>query len=149
MIGDDPLKFDLLVKVITENAPRYAQKATWVMEHCCNKYPHLVDPHISALLAQIQVKGHHGVRRGILRSIALRPMNEDQAGIAIDLGFELFSSAEESVAVKVFTMDMLWCLCKPYPELINELKLHIEAQLPYQTAYFKSKAAKILAALKK
>ncbi len=148
-IGASPERFAVLVEVICENAPKYAQKATWVMEHCCDRFPFLVDPHIDQLLNQTQIDGHQGVRRGILRSLENRPMNEDQTGVALEIAFNFLASAEENVAIKVYSMGMIFNLTNEYPELRQELKLHIESQLPFQSAAFKSKAARVVAALKK
>lgn len=148
-IGPDADRFAQLVQIICENKPKYAQKATWVMEHCCDRFSFLVDPHIDELLAVIQQPGHQGVRRGVMRSLESRPMNDDQAGLALEIAFNFLEAADENVAIKVYAMGMILNLSKDYPELRQELKLHIEAQLPFQSAAFKSKAARVLAALKK
>ncbi|MFT3946227.1 MAG: hypothetical protein QM763_04560 [Agriterribacter sp.] len=48
------------------------------------------------------------------------------------------------VSVKAFSLTVLANLANQYPEIIPELKLIIEDQLPHETAAFKSRAQKIL-----
>ncbi|MES2628064.1 MAG: hypothetical protein V4616_03760 [Bacteroidota bacterium] len=148
-LGNDAEKFSALIAIILQNQPKYAQKAAWVMEHCCNQYPQLADPHISALLELCPKDVHPGVRRAILHVLEKRPMNEDQTGIALEMAFEFLQAADELVAAKSYAMGMIMHLSAEYPELRNELKLHLEAQLPHQSPAFKSKAVKILTALNK
>ncbi len=125
-IGASSERFALLIQIICENAPKYAQKASWVMEHCCDRFPFLVDPYIDQLLNQTRVDVHPGVRRAIMRSLETRSMNEDQTGVALEIAFNILSSAEEFVAIKVLAMGMILNLSKEYPELLQELKLHID-----------------------
>lgn len=148
-IGNDKQKFLQLINVMTENSPKHAQKASWVMEHCYKAHPELVIAHIAQLLDLIKPEVHQGVRRAIFHCLENQPMSDDQAGIALEKGFHCLTSATESVAVKAFAMGMLLNLTQEYPELKHELRLQIEAQLPYQSPGYKSKAARVLAALKK
>lgn len=62
----------------------------------------------------------------------------------MDAGFKLLESPTESLAIKVFSLSVLGKLAKSYPEIIPELKLLIEDQLPHQTAGFKSRAKRVL-----
>lgn len=147
-IGDDIDRYTWLIDIVCENTPKYSQKAAWVMEHCAVRFPALVDCHIDRLLDVLKQEVHPGVKRAILHALESRPMNEDQSGIALEYAFACLEDADEKVAAKVYAMGLILNLSMPYPELRRELKLHIESQLPYQSPAFKSKAARILAALK-
>jgi hypothetical protein len=57
--------------------------------------------------------------------------------------FSYVESPTEAVAIKAFSLTVLHNLSKQYPQILPEIKLLIEAQLPYQTAAFKSRARKL------
>lgn len=147
-IGNDGDRFSNLIRILLENAPKYAQKAAWVLEHCVLKNPTLVDPYITPLLELTQKPCHPGVRRGIMHSLETRPMDEEQSGIALGYAFGFLHAADEKVAIKVYAMGMIANQAKLYPELLQELKLHVDAQFPHQSAAFKSKARNIYKKLK-
>ncbi|HMK05536.1 MAG TPA: hypothetical protein VK489_15150 [Ferruginibacter sp.] len=69
---------------------------------------------------------------------------EKYHGEIMDICFKYLESPTEALAVKVFSMSVLGKLAKKYPEIMQELKLLIEDQLPRQTAGFRSRAKKIL-----
>jgi hypothetical protein len=53
-------------------------------------------------------------------------------------------SPTEAVAIKAFSLTILGNLAKKYPEIIPEIKLLIQDQMPDQTAAFKVRAKKLL-----
>ena len=79
---------------------------------------------------------------------APRPINipEELWGETIEICFR-FLSGNEAVAIKVFSMSVLYNLSLNVPEIITELKVVIEDHLPYGSAGFKSRARKVLAKL--
>ncbi len=58
----------------------------------------------------------------------------------MEICFTYLESPDEAVAIKAFSIGILGKLAKKYPEIIPEIKLMIEEQLPHQSAAFKSKA---------
>ena len=58
----------------------------------------------------------------------------------MDTCFKYVESPTEAVAIKAFSLTVLNNLAKQYPEIIAEIQLLIEEQLPHQTAAFKSRA---------
>jgi hypothetical protein len=61
--------------------------------------------------------------------------------------FELISSEDIPVAVKVFSMTILYNLSIEYPEIIPELRLLLEDRWEKETVAFRSRAGKIMARL--
>ncbi len=64
----------------------------------------------------------------------------------MDICFKYVESPTEAVAVKAFSLTVLSNLAKLYPEILPELKLLIEDQLPHQTAAFRSRAKVLIKA---
>ena len=58
----------------------------------------------------------------------------------MEICFKYLESSDEAVAIKAFSLTVLGKLAKKYPEIIPEIKLMIEEQLPHQSAAFKSRA---------
>ena len=58
--------------------------------------------------------------------------------------FKYLESGDEPVAIKVFSMTILYNLSNKIPEIKNELKILIENQLPFSSAGYKSRGSKIL-----
>ena len=56
----------------------------------------------------------------------------------------IYNQPVKPVAIKAFSLTVLQKLAKKYPEIIPEIKLIIEEQLPHQSAAFKSRAKKFL-----
>ena len=65
-------------------------------------------------------------------------------GIVADVSFRFLSDPKEPIAVKVFSMEVLFKMAKYQPEIGRELKLIIEDQLPYSGPAFSSRARKVM-----
>lgn len=64
----------------------------------------------------------------------------------MEICFKYLESPDEAVAIKAFSLTVPGRLAKKYPEIVPEIKLIIEEQLPYQSAAFKSRAKNFLKA---
>ena len=58
----------------------------------------------------------------------------------MDICFRYVESPNEAVAIKAFSLTVLYNLSKLYPEIIPEVKTLIEIQWPKQTAAFRVRA---------
>lgn len=63
--------------------------------------------------------------------------------------FDTLNSGREPVAVKVFSMTVLFNIVQVYPELSEELEISIEEQMPFGSGGFKSRGRKVLKDLSK
>ncbi len=140
---------DLLMRVFLENEGLAARYASWVLQHVCDINPQLADPYQKKLLELLRVEAHASVHRCALRALELIEIKEELVPEAIEIGFNYLIDVSQPIAMKVYSMGLLFNCCKPYPELLAELKMHIEEQLPRQSPGFKSKAKKVLAGIAK
>ncbi len=62
----------------------------------------------------------------------------------MDICFNYIASPAEAIATKAFAITVLGNLAKIYPEILPELKLIIEDQMPHATPAIKARAKKIL-----
>lgn len=148
-IGDAPEKFDELITLFLADEYRVTQRAAWVVSHCADQYPELIEPHLEKLILNLKNKVHVAVKRNTVRVLQDVEIPEELLGETADICFTLMQSGEETIAVKVFAMTVLGNICVKFPELKNELIPLIEDQMPYGSAGFKSRGKKILKNLSK
>ena len=69
---------------------------------------------------------------------------EEYQGVLYDFGTELILDIKEPVANKVFAMTMMYNIALPFPELLEELKMILETQYPYEMPGYKSRTRKLV-----
>jgi len=144
-VGIDQKKFDELVELFLKGEYRVTQRAGWPISEIIIAHPHLVKKHLKNLLLNLNKPLlHNAVIRNTLRLLQFVEIPKQLHGLAIETCFRFFNDRKQPVAIHVFSMSVLGNLAKIYPELKNELKLSIEAQLPYASAGFKARARKVL-----
>lgn len=149
-IGSDPERCDELMKLFLYGHYRVIQRAAWVVGDLARARPELVMPYLPEMVENLKRPDIHvAARRNTVRFWQEIELPEDLWGEVAELCFDFLQSAEETVAVKVFSMTVLLNIVKKVPELKDELKYMVEDQLPYGTAGFKNRGAKVLKALEK
>ena len=147
LIGPDQEKFSQLVELMFCDNKVVANRAAFYLRHCYEAFPFLVKPHISRMIFALQNPLTDAVKRCITGIMQDADIPEDEEGILADKCFQYLNSAKETIAVKVFSMTVLFRVVKKYPELKMELEESIRTQLPYGSAGFKNRGQKILKAL--
>ncbi len=148
-IGSDQDSFDMLIKLLLGDEYRVTQRAAWLVSHCVDKFPWLIDNHLSSIIHNLDKPVHVAVKRNTLKILQFVDIPEDLLGITADICFRLLNDGKEPIAVKVFAMTVIFNIVKKYPELNEELKISIEEQMPFASAGFKSRGNKILKVLLK
>lgn len=144
-IDGNQARFDELMTVFFEGDSRKNQHAANIMSHCIDRWSFLILPYIEKMLLNLRQDNlHDAIKRNTIRVLQTVEIPEELHGIATDICFQYLNSSEVAVAIKVFSMTVLFNLSKHYPELKIELKFILEEQLPYQSSGFKSRASKIL-----
>lgn len=147
-IGADTTRFDELLQLFLHSEPRITQRASWALMHCADKQPQLMIPHLDILLQNLRREGlHPSIKRNTIRAIERIDLPEDLLGEAADICFTFLADINETVAVRAFSMGVIWNICQKEPDLRHELRLLIEEFMPYGTSGFKSRGRKILKAM--
>ena len=145
-ISTDENKFAELMKLFFSHENTYAQRASWVMMHCTDRYPWLVRPYLEKLVKNLYQSPGEATKRNTVRLLQFIDIPEALWGEVIEICFR-YLTGNEAIAIKVFSMTVLYKLSLKVPEISTELKVIIEDQLPYGSAGFKSRANKILTKL--
>jgi hypothetical protein len=142
--------FRELMRCYLEDNYRVSQRAAWSVSWAARKKPKMVMPHLKAIVAQLHKKNvHDAVIRNAVRVLEAIDIPEELQGEVMNACFGFIEDPSTAVAIKAFSLTTLFNLSKLYPEIRPELKLVIEERWDHETAAFRSRGKKILAALNK
>jgi hypothetical protein len=147
----DPSQFPMLMSYFLDDARegyRLPQRAAAVVNEVCEQRPDLLKPYYRKIVLNLRNDVHDAVKRNTVRLLQFHEIPEDLVGETADRCFEQLHSAKEPIAIKVFSMTVLFNIVKRIPELKSELQYMIEEQMPYGSGGFVSRGRKILKALK-
>lgn len=150
-IGSSCHRFGKLLKIVAGDDRMLSQRGAWVISHCAEAHPEVVQPFVGELLKNLQRSNlHDAVKRNTMKAIAELEVPDELAGLAADLAFRYLNSPDEAVAVKVYSMAVIENLCRREPVLAGEFRMVIEQQWPHEKRKaFRSRARHVLAALDK
>ena len=144
-VGTDKDRFALLVHLFLENEYRISQRAAMVLGHIHDSHPFLLQPFLPQIIKHLRQPGiHDAVKRNIVRILQNVEIPEEHYGEVADVCFTWLEDPNIAVAIRVFSMTVLWNVCQKVPELMPELKATIEDWLDYGSAGFKSRGNKVL-----
>jgi len=124
---------------------RVAQRAAWSVSWAAQKKPEIVGLYIGNLVDQLKRTDiHNAVIRNSLRILENQVIPEEFHGEVMDACFGFIQKRDTPVAIKAFSLTVLFNLSKIYPDIKNELRLIIEENIAYETAAYKSRAKKII-----
>ena len=140
--------FAELMEVFFDGNTRKNQYAAGIMIHCIDRWDYLLIPHVEKLILNLQNPNlHDAIKRNTVRVLQDAEIPEKLHGILVDIALTYLQNSTEAIAIKVFSMTILYNLTQKYPELKNELRFILEEQMPFQSAGFRSRAEKILRGL--
>ncbi len=144
-IGDNTERFGTLMQLFLGNEYRVTQRAAWVVSYCAETHPALIRPYLAQIIGLAQQDHvHEAVTRNVLRILQDIRVPEDLEGTLVDFCFQILEQKSRPTAIRTFALTVAYNHCQCYPELVQELKLIMEDQLPYETPAFKSRATKLL-----
>jgi glycosidase len=148
-VGSDAKRFKELVNVFLAGPYRVTQRAAWPLSYCVGQHPTLIKPHLKTVLDYLSKPDiHDSVKRNTIRLLQGIDIPKSLQGKAANICFEYLSNPKEPIAVRVFSMTVLANIAKENPELKNEIISIIEDQLPFGSAGFRSRGAKVLKVLR-
>ncbi len=144
-IGEDKQRFSDLTAIYLGGPERITQRAATLLVFFTKKHPQLVIGQLAIILRHFQ-KEHVtvAIKRNTFRFLQDLPIPKRWQGRVADLCFNYLTSHAEPIAVKVFAMTVLANLAMENKELKNELIPIIEDQMPFGSAGFRNRGARIL-----
>jgi hypothetical protein len=145
MVYNKPELISVLLDVSWQDTEPWSQRASRVVSLSCSKCPELFKPYVSVSIRKLDLLKSEGVRRNILKIFLDQDFKISQRDktYLLNCCFD-FLNGPFSIAVKVYSMDILYKLSLDIPEIQRELCEIIENQLPDASTGFKLRGTKIL-----
>ncbi len=121
---ENPVIFMKLFEYSLSADTKLAFHSSWAMTKVCDKYPDIIYPYLPDMIASLNNLNNESVLRSFLRIISLskiEKINNSLHGILADFCFNMLKSGFSAIAVKAYSMEILYNLVVIYPELLNEL----------------------------
>lgn len=101
-----------------------SSRAMWVLGHVSDVDNSLIPPYYSKLILNLKNKDlHNGVIRNTLRLFQKYKVPKKHETFMLDKCYEYITNPKEAIAVRAFAITVVFNISKPFPELLNELKL--------------------------
>ncbi|NOS93321.1 MAG: hypothetical protein HOP30_15490 [Cyclobacteriaceae bacterium] len=144
-IGADKQRFSELISIYLKGPERITQRASTLLVHFAKKQPELIIGQLSILLKHLEhPHASVAIKRNSVRFLQDIAIPKRWQGKVTDICFSFLTSHQESIAVKAFSMTVLANIAIENSELKNELIPIIEDQMPFGSAGFRNRGAKVL-----
>jgi len=144
---ENPAIFIKLYEYSHSPDKRLAFRASWTLSKVCDKFPELIYPYLSKIVESLNKIDNESTLRSFLRIISLSDLgkiNSRQHGMLADYCFSSLKSGFSAIAVKAYSMDILYRLSLIYPELANELSASIRILMEDGSAGITARGSMIL-----
>ncbi len=144
-VGSSMSRFDELFYLFTTDEYRVVQRAAWPVSHCVLAHHYFLKKHWDSFIKSLnKPELHTAVKRNSIRLMQNITIPKKHQGAVMDICFKYLEDPTEEVSVKAFSLTVLGNLSKQYPEIVPEIKLHIQTQMEHQSTAFKSRATIVL-----
>lgn len=125
-VGEDEERFKELMDIFFHGEERFVRRCSQPVGVIGEKQPRLIRPYLTEMVAYLKSDPIDAVKRNTMRIFQFVDIPEDLEGDLFDLGMNYLKSAEESIAVKAFSMTVIRKIAAKYPELATEVIHQIE-----------------------
>jgi hypothetical protein len=150
MVYDEPSLLKSLIEVSWLDKDPLSQRASRVVSICCCRFPELFHAYCSEIILKLETLHSEAVVRNYLKILAEIPvkLKKRDKSTLLNLCFD-YLSGSFSVAVKVYSMQVLYNLSLENPEIGIELSHVIESNLSTSSPGYRSRGTKILKKLER
>lgn len=144
---ENPAIFLKLLEYSYTTDRKLAFRASWTLTKVCDKYPEMIYPYLSEIIETLPKFDNESVQRSFLRILSLsnlENLNGRHHGLLADYSFAALNSGLSAIAIKAYTMEILYKLSLIYPELANELASSIRILMEDGSAGIIAKGKAIL-----
>jgi 8-oxo-dGTP diphosphatase len=126
---------------------KLAFRASWTLTKVCDRFPEIIYPYLEQIVETIGKIDNESTLRSFLRILSFSDTNkisQRQQGYLADFCFTILRSGFSAIAVKAYSMEVLYNLSLIYPELANELSASIRILMEEGSAGITSRGRAIL-----
>lgn len=121
---ENPAIFSKLIEYSFSQDKKLAFRASWTLTKVCDKFPDLIYPYMPEIIESLDKIDNESAQRSFLRIISLSELDkvsDKHHGILAEHCFSALKSGFSAIAIKAYSMEILYNLVLKYPELHNEL----------------------------
>ncbi len=139
-----------LLKLALMPDKKLSSRAMWALSHCADLSYERVIPFHTTLINHLKHDDLHvGVKRGILRLFQNYAIPKKHETFMLDHCFSYLNNPTEAIAIRMFSMVIVFNISKVYPELLNELDITLHRVLQTEkSSGILSRTKKIVAEIK-
>ena len=144
---ENPAIFVKLYEYSFSSDKHLSFRASWTLSKVCDRYPEMIYPYLSQIVDSLAGIDNESVLRSFLRILSLTDIEKisaRQQGILADFSFNQLNTGFSAIAVKAYSMEILYRLTLIYPDLANELLTSIRLLMEDGSAGITSRGRAIL-----
>jgi len=125
---ENPAIFLKLLEYSHSSDKKLAFRASWTLTKVCDKFPEIIHPHLPQIVDSLGQIEDVSTLRSFLKIVSISDLSKIsnlQHGLLADFCFSTLNSGLSAIAVKAYSMEILYRLSLIYPELITELSASI------------------------
>jgi 8-oxo-dGTP diphosphatase len=126
---ENPAVFIKLFQYSNSSDKKLAFRASWTLTKVCDRFPDLIYPYLNQIVESLNTIDNESTLRSFLRILSLTDLykiSNRQHGLLADFCFAKLNSGISAIAVKAYSMEIIYKLALIYPELANELSATIK-----------------------
>jgi hypothetical protein len=148
-IGNDKKKFAELMTLMLTAEYRVAQRAAYPVSYCVKTHPALISPWFGKMIKKMGDKtAHDAIRRNALRILEDIDIPEKYCGELFEISNHYLHDIKEPIAVRAFSISVMYNIAQKYPDLKNEVKHNAESLLHCGIPALESRSRNILKQIK-
>ncbi len=149
--ASDKSRINDLISLFLTDEYRVVQRAAWPISVIAEHNPLLILPYLDQLIrSATKSKAPIAVKRNVIRLLQFVEIPEQFQGDIMNLCFDFLANPNEAIAVRCFSMTVLYNLSKYYTDIKGELRAIIEDILEHSpTPALKARGRQVLASISK
>jgi len=125
LLQNNASKKQELFNLLFDSSDKIAYQAAWVMSHFSKEENQWLSAKQDALISEVMICKHIGKRRLLLTILYNQPLVNLRADF-IDFCLDRVVTDKEPLAIQSLCMKIAYELCRPVPELMQELRAALE-----------------------
>jgi hypothetical protein len=146
LVVKNPLMIRDLLDLVYLQKDKFSPRAARVIYFTSKLSPGLLDPYIVEIIAFLPQVKNSSIKMNLCNLLWQRDLQdfEEHLGVLVELCFKWLSNPSETVANKVYCMEILYKISLFIPELKDELALTIEDQVVKGSTGVKCRGREVL-----
>jgi hypothetical protein len=120
-LADFPEDFEVLMEIALYSEHPKSWRAVWLADKINDNHPELIVPFIEKMIHRLKAAINHSKKRHLLKLISLHEIPEIYLSFLLDYCLRCFTSASETIAVRVHAMQILYNISEKEPGFKSEL----------------------------